>query len=224
MLRRILLENYVRTKAEDRWADRDSLGCQQVSHLCSRRRNNFLSCLLCPNDFLSCLLHWQDRRSGSATMDPGQWSCDFEPTTMHRFTHKAEWRSSQTLSNFIFKFSIFLNCLSILVGGDEHYHAQTWHQDKGDSSQFWSIHAWREKRFEHACICWIFFLGVNLHKHLGVGPVALGQWPCFGLRPGEGSNGDNVPWVAETRLLEAKWLFTIIISWTSKWWYAHIYC
>jgi len=57
--KRILLENYIRTQAEDRWADRDSFGCQQVSHLCSRcrRRNDFLSCLLRLNDFLSCLLH-----------------------------------------------------------------------------------------------------------------------------------------------------------------------
>jgi hypothetical protein len=33
--KRILLENYIRTQAEDRWADRDSFGCQQVSHICT---------------------------------------------------------------------------------------------------------------------------------------------------------------------------------------------
>jgi hypothetical protein len=63
-----------------------------------------------------------------------------------------------------------------------------------------------------------------LHSALWVNldPVALGQWPCFGPRPGEGSNGDNVPWVAETRLLQAEYLYIII--WTSIWWYGQVYC
>ena len=33
--KQILLENHICTQAEDRWADRDSFGCQQVSHICT---------------------------------------------------------------------------------------------------------------------------------------------------------------------------------------------
>ena len=56
-------------------------------------------------------------------------------------------------------------------------------------------------KFEHVQLPLYSAFWVNLDT------AALGQCLCFGLRSGEGSNGDNVPWVAESPLLEAEWLF-----------------
>ena len=52
--RRVLLEDYICTQGQDRRADSDPVGCQQVSHFSSSRCKDFV------NDSLSSLL----RRSG----------------------------------------------------------------------------------------------------------------------------------------------------------------
>ena len=82
--RRVLLEDYICTQGQDRRADSDPFGCQQVSHFSPSRRkdfvNDFLSsllrrsgCLLGRNNFSSCPRHW--------TLDDGRWTCD-GPWTM----------------------------------------------------------------------------------------------------------------------------------------------